>query len=1096
MLTCPSCGRENPDGARFCNACATPLAETVRGPHEERKVVTVLFADLVGFTSTAERLDPEEVRAILQPYHARLKTELERYGGTVEKFIGDAVMAVFGAPVAHEDDPERAVRAAVAIRDALAEEGQREVRIGITTGEALVTLGAHPEAGEPIASGDVVNTAARLQAGASVNTILVDEKTYRATDRAIEYAPARPVVAKGKSEPLAAWQALRPRARVGVERQGGAPLVGRTNELALLRETLARVVREREPQLLTLVGVPGIGKSRLVFELFQTIEEGTYGLVRWRHGRSLPYGDGIAFWALAEVVKAEAGVLESDTPHEAAAKLKAAVEDVLPDPTEATWVERHLAPLVGAEGEQPSGADRRSEAFAAWRRFLEALADERPLVLVFEDLHWADHALLDFVDDLVDWARGVPILVLATARPELLTRRSGWGGGKVNSATILLSPLSDTESATLLHALLGRSALDADVQTTLLERAGGNPLYTEEFARMLADRPGEVALPESVQGMIAARLDAVPREEKELLQDAAVVGRVFWAGALRGDRSLVEGRLRSLERKEFVRRERRPSVAGETEYVFRHALVREVAYDQIPRAQRADKHRAAADWIESLGRPEDHSEMLAHHYLRSLELRRAAGLPAGDEDARAHAALREAGDRAFALNAYDAAVRYYAEALTSQADDPDRPELMFRLARARHMTGDSLRERALTDAREELLAAGATERAAEADALLAESCWHRSDREACDRHLDDARALIDGLPPSQAKAYVLSQLARYRMLAGRDSEAIDLGQEALAMAERLGLDEVRAHALNTIGTSKNFAGDPSGIADLEASVEIALTVRSPEAARSLNNLAVLFWTHAEPRRARAVIDEAVRVGKDLGHVSIWRHARAQQISLLVDMGEWESGLRAADEFLAAEQKSAAEDSLRRRRARIRLGRGDAAGALEDLQTMLRLARAMKDPQARIPTLCSAIRLYVDAGAPVEARRLAEELFRDLPAGISDWMFVDLAFAATSIDRDRDLRRLLDEAPFVTPYGEAERALLDHDYARAADVFHDIGEAENEAAARLRTAAKLAAEGRAGEARPVLREALDFYRSVGATRYVEEGLRILPAEASA
>jgi class 3 adenylate cyclase/tetratricopeptide (TPR) repeat protein len=1095
---CVNCGQENPDGARFCNACATPFAEVESVPHEERKVVTVVFADLVGFTSTAERLDPEEIRAILRPYHLRLKTELERFGGTVEKFIGDAVMAVFGAPVAHEDDPERAVRAAVVIRDALVEEGRLEVRIGITTGEALVVLGARPGMGEAIVSGDVVNTAARLQAGAPVNTVLVDEKTYRATERVLDYAPAASVLAKGKADPIQAWEALRPRSRVGVERQGGAALVGRTNELGLLRETLARVVREREPQLLTLVGVPGIGKSRLVFELFKTIEGGQYGLVLWRHGRSLPYGDGMTFWALAEMTKAEAGILESDSTDDVEAKLRAAVDAVATDGPEAAWILRHLAPLVGVEGEQAGVDDRRSEAFAAWRRFFEALAEQRPLALVFEDLHWADDALLDFVDELVEWSRGVPILVLATARPELLTRRTGWGGGKVNSSTILLPPLSGAESVSLLHALLGRSVIDAEVQESLLEHAGGNPLYAEEFVRMVADRPDAIALPESVQGLIAARVDVLPPAEKELLQDAAVIGRVFWVGALKRDRTSVEELLHALARKEFLRRERRTSVAGETEYIFSHTLVREVAYEQIPRGQRAEKHRAVAEWIESLGRPEDHAEMLAHHYLRSLELGRAAGLPAGPSAARARVALSDAGDRAYGLNAYAAAARYYENALALWSDDdPDRPELLFRLGRALHVTSDHRGEQILNDAGAALLAAGHIERAAETEAMLAEGRWTRGDRAGSDLHIERARVLADDVPPSRAKAYVLSQVARYRMLAGDYREAIDFGQQALAMAEQFGLDELRAHALNNIGSAKENIHDDGGIADLEASIEIARAIRSPEAARALNNLATLYWGRGELRKALEMIDESVLLAKEIGHAAIWRHSRGQQISLLTDLGDWETGLRAADEFIAS-GASAVEDSIRRRRARIRLGRGDVDGALEDVRLLLEHARAMKAPQARIPSFGMATRLYVDVGALDKARPLAEEFVHGVPAGAADWMLIDFAWAAVSLARVDVLRVLLDQSSVVSAYGEAARALLDGEYVQAATVFEQIGEAENAAMAHLRAASKLVADGRPAEAEPSLQLALTFFHSVGASRYVAEagGLRAArPAAAS-
>ncbi|MDQ2964941.1 MAG: AAA family ATPase, partial [Chloroflexota bacterium] len=593
-MKCPRCGQANPEGAKFCLECGSTLAELPRSSREERKVVSVLFADLVGFTSRAEKMDPEEVRAVLEPYHASVRRDLERYGGTVEKFIGDAVMALFGAPVAHEDDPERAVRAALAIGETL-RDGPLQVRIGVTTGEALIALEARPGSGEGMAAGDVVNTAARLQGIAPVDGILVDESTYRATSRAIEYREHPPVILKGKSEPVQVWEATSARARFGVDvrQTGQAPLVGRVRELEMLGNALARARSEREPQLVTLVGVPGIGKSRVVWELFQQIDAGSE-LVAWRQGRSLPYAEGITFWALGEIVKAETGILETDPADEARIKLSRAVGALGEDASQAEWIERHLRPLLGLEAATELRGDHRGEAFAAWRRFLEALADRRPLVLVFEDLHWADDGLLDFIDHLVDWGTGVPLLVVATARPELLSRRPGWGGGKHNAATISLSPLSDAETQSLVGSLVERAVMPVSMREAVLERAQGNPLYAEEFARLLSERGRLDELPESVQGIIAARLDALSREEKELLQDAAVVGKVFWSGTLaqmRGRaRSEVEEHLHALEGKEFVRRERRSSLAAETEYAFRHILVRDVAYGQIPRGDRGERH--------------------------------------------------------------------------------------------------------------------------------------------------------------------------------------------------------------------------------------------------------------------------------------------------------------------------------------------------------------------------------------------------------------------------------------------------------------------------------------------------------------------------
>ena len=701
MITCARCGTENPDGFRFCGSCGSPLAEEFPEPREERKVVTALFADLVGFTGKAERLDPEDVRGLLSPYYGRLRSELERFGGTVEKFIGDAVVALFGAPVAHEDDPERAVRAALAVRDAVAELNEAtpdldlHVRVGVNTGEALVTLGARPSEGEGMAAGDVVNTASRLQSAAPVDGILVGEATYRATAAAIEYRGSDPVTAKGKAEPLPAWEAVQARARLGVDvvRSTGAPLVGRERELSVLTGALARAREERSPQLVTLVGEPGIGKSRLVTELLAAVEADAE-LIFWRQGRSLPYGEGVSFWALGEMVKSHAGILETDPDDEAGRKLQEAVGRLVADAEDARWVVRHLGPLVGLGGEELRG-DRQAEAFAAWRRFFEAMAEHDLTVLVFEDLHWADEGLLDFVDHLVEWATGVALLVVCTARPELLARRPGWGGGKPNSATASLSPLSSDDTARLLSHLLERSVLPTELQTALLARAGGNPLYAEEFARMAADRdlverPEALPLPESVQGIIAARLDGVAGEEKGLLQDASVLGTVFWVGGVSTigamERHRVEHLLHGLERRQFVRRDRRSSVARGTEYVFWHLLVRDVAYGQIPRARRAEKHRTAAEWTAGLGadRVEDRAEMIAHHYLAALEFARAAGQPTEGLQEPALQALVAAGDRAVGLNAFRAAVRFLQEAAAlARADHPDRPEILFKYGRAR-----------------------------------------------------------------------------------------------------------------------------------------------------------------------------------------------------------------------------------------------------------------------------------------------------------------------------------------------------------------------------------------------------------------------------
>jgi class 3 adenylate cyclase len=440
MPVCVVCGVENPDQARFCMACAAPLA-TDGGDRRERRVVSVLFADIVGYTERSERSDVEDVEDLLRGYYAMLRRDLERHGGVVEKFIGDAVVAVFGAPTAHEDDPERAVRAGFAIQESVRELRARaaveiQVRVGITTGEALVTFGASDGGASVV--GDVMNTAARIQSAAPTGSVLVDEVTRDASHRVIRYTPADAIEAKGKSDPVTVWLAVEPRSTVPEQpRVTDVPLVGRGEEIAQLLAVLGRSRREPSTQLVTIVGPPGIGKSRLLRELGRRVEP---GLFRWLRGRSLAYGDGITFWALGEMVKSEAQILEFDAADVAASKLERAIAAVVEDERDRAWIGQHLRPLVGLEGmASPSSEGRGAEAFAAWRRFFEALAERQPTILVFEDVHWADDALLDFVDLLTDRAGDVPLLIVCTARPELLERRSGWGGGKTNSTRSLRS---------------------------------------------------------------------------------------------------------------------------------------------------------------------------------------------------------------------------------------------------------------------------------------------------------------------------------------------------------------------------------------------------------------------------------------------------------------------------------------------------------------------------------------------------------------------------------------------------------------------------------------------------------------------------------
>ena len=1093
---CPSCGAAVGLDAAFCTSCGTELDEVPRPSTKERKSVSVLFADLVGFTERAERLDPEDVRTLLDAYHARVRGELERFGGTMEKFIGDAAVGLFGAPLAHEDDPERAVRAALAVRDA-AGELEETVRIGVTTGEALVTRDARTLEGEGMAAGDVVNTAARLQAAAAAGSILVDEATFRATEHTIDYREAPAVDAKGKMEPIRVWEAVAPRARLGVDIafKGAAPLVGREDELDALRDALARARRDRTAQLVTLVGLPGIGKSRLVYELWAGLEADPE-LLYWRQGRSLPYGEGVSFWALGEMTKAHAGILENDDAEVAERKLLQAVAQAVHDEAEAGWVAGHLRPLVGLHSGADSG-DRREEAFAGWRRFFEALAEQRPLVLVFEDIHWADDGLLDFIDHLVEWTTDVPLLVVCTARPELLERRPDWGGGKRNAAAISLSSLGDAEVSRLVQELVG------EAKPELVAHAGGNPLYAEEYARMLAQsgNGGPLALPDSVQGIIAARLDTLPLDEKALAQDAAVLGKVFWLGelahvaALPGD--VLDERLRALERKEFVRRERRSSVAGETAYVFRHALVRDVAYGQLPRGRRVEKHQLAAEWIESLGgdRSEDLADVVAHHYLSALELLRETGQDAGPVAERARLALREAGDRAAALFALDAAERFYATALELwPEDEPERPKLLLRYGRALQPQGRG--EQVLAQASEELLDSGDREAAAEAATLLGDVLWLRGETAAALEHFEGAVSLLSAGPPSRAKAFALAELARVRMMGDEAQRAVEVGSHAFEMAEALGLDELRASALNTLGVARFMTGDLDGLHNLERAIEISREIRSFQLTRALNNMASTLLALGEIERSHAFHTEALEVAKHVGWKAAVLWLEAEELDWSYYRGEWDEALAQADAILGADadlRHVPREMDARVIRALIRLARGDVLGADEDSSAALASTERFSDPQILFPALATRARVLFDRGAKAEAETLVVDLLdrwrKNLFTTASEW----LAYCASTImalGRGPDVCALAEAAPAKTRWLEASVALFDDNAAEAARIYARIGAKPDEADARLLAAEGLLRGGRRDEAEAELSQALEFYRRVAATRMIREAEALL------
>jgi class 3 adenylate cyclase len=622
--SCGACGQDNPEIARFCLACGAPLgAEDAR--REERRIVSVVFVDLVGFTSRSEQLDPEDVRAILTPYHGTVRDELESFGGVVEKFVGDAVMAVFGAPTAHGDDPERAVRAALAIREAVAalntEQPELELRIrgAVNTGEAVVTLSARPALGEAMVAGDVVNTASRLQQHAPVGEIVVGEETYRATRSAIEYEALEAVTAKGKTAPIAAWRAVAPASATGERHLSTTPFIGRDREIGLLDATWERVELERRPHLITVLGAPGVGKSRLMAEFTERISAGSGRVVR---GRCLPYRERSPYGAFAAQVKELAGIFDSDDVDVATDKLRALVERLV-GKDEAAVVAGHLAILLGFETE--ASAPDRDSLFQSVRVFIEAGARDEPTAFVFEDIHWADSALLDLIELLASRLHDLPVLLLTNARPELLDARPAWGGGLLAFNALPLEPLGGTDAAQLALHLLG-----ADTKAShVAQVAEGNPLFIEQLAAVMSERGDEEtgSLPTTIRGLVAARLDALPGDEREVILDASISGRLFWRGALERmapDPACLADALAALERRDLIRRDTVSLIEGDQQWSFKHVLIRDVAYDLQPRGRRRDGHRRVAEFIEE-STPEvgEAGAALARHWRGAGELEHA-----------------------------------------------------------------------------------------------------------------------------------------------------------------------------------------------------------------------------------------------------------------------------------------------------------------------------------------------------------------------------------------------------------------------------------------------------------------------------------------
>ena len=888
-MLCPSCGTTNPEGKKFCIECGTPLAlacascgDTLAGnekfcgecgapsparaaagaattaareaPAAERRLVSVLFADLVGFTTLSESRDPEEVRELLSRYFDTCSRLIGLYGGTVEKFIGDAVMAVWGTPTATEDDAERAVRAALDLVTAVAALGDEvgapdlRARAGVLTGEAAVTLGAE---GQGMVAGDLVNTASRIQSAATAGTVLVGESTRRTTEQTVAYEAAGAFELKGKEGLTPLWRALRvvSGARGSLKSHGlEAPFVGRDRELRQIKDLFHASADESKAHLVSVTGIAGIGKSRLAWEFYKYFD-GLPQLTYWHRGRCLAYGDGVTYWALADMVRMRCRIVEDEDPASALQKLRSTLEEHVTDPAERRFVEPRVAQLLGLAEQE---ARDRQDLFAAWRLFFERLADVYPTILAFEDMQWADASLLDFVEYLLEWSRNSPLYVITLARPELAERRPTWGAGHRNFSSLYLEPLSASAMEELLNGLV--PGLSAALRGQILARAEGVPLYAVETVRMLLDRGllvqegpiyrpvgeiGELEVPETLHGLIAARLDGLSQDERRLLQDGAVLGKTFAPAALAALTRLAEGDLEtllsSLVRKEVLGVQADPRSPEHGQYGFLQDLVRHVAYETLSKRERRSRHLAAAEHLIAAfaGEEDEVVEVVASHYVAAYEAAPDAG-DAAEIKEKAQAMLARAGERAASLGAAAESQRYFEQA-AALADEPrTQAELLNRAARLAHFAARP--EEAIRLYEESIAlyeAEGDTHAAARVSSRLAE-VEARSGRldDALER-MERAFAVISTDEPDEDLALLAARLANGYAFAGDLDMAGERAELALDIAESLGSPEVLTSAFDVKAFIAESRGHPEeSIAFLTRGLAIAIEHDLPELASS------------------------------------------------------------------------------------------------------------------------------------------------------------------------------------------------------------------------------------------------------------------------
>jgi class 3 adenylate cyclase len=936
------CGTENPAEAKFCMNCGNALAAPGPGPPvqappatapaaqsgraesppEERRQVTVLFADLSGYTAVSERMDPEAVKSLVDRALKRLADEVRRYGGTVDKYIGDNVMALFGAPLAHEDDEERAVRAALGMQAAMGEVNAGlpdgvtfALRVGLNTGEVL----AGAVGDDYTVVGDTVNVASRLQSAAEPGTVVVGERTFRATSAAIRYDRLDPLTLKGKAEPVPAWRAIGAAAEQAVGRAAAgteAPLVGRDYEIGMLVSLYERVVSERRSALVTLIGEAGVGKSRLLREFERRVcdRDDPPAL---RTGRSLPYGSGVVYWALSEVVRAECGILDTDTSETAWRKLVEAVAE--DEPEEAA--ERRAAVIARSLGldvpgelaaavESDDPERMRDELFSALRAKIERSAQRRPLVLAFEDIHWADEGMLDAIEHLAQWVRA-PLMLICLTRGELLERRPTWGGGRRNATQLFLEPLTVEDTRELVTALLGSSnGSGAEVIPAVAERSGGNPLFAEEMVRRIAEEgAGAADLPDSVQSVLAARLDALDPFERRLVQQAAVVGRTFWASALATlaaqEGQDLERALLSLQEKDILAPgSERGLVEGEREFAFKHVLIRDVAYGMLPRGVRAHKHFEVGRFIEERAgdRTDEVVSLLAEHYGRAAELGREAGLDAAAIDPFRERALRfleVAGDAAALLYSNQESAAHYRRARVL-ADGGD-PGLAARIG---EKLGDvSLRVGRVDEAIEVWEACldyhrgqEDLERVADLHRKVGAAQSHKGERRSAIEHYQKGINLLKDGPPRIELVRLYEEAAWLYLHTGDNMLAIYASEKALRLAERLGETRAASRAHGIFGRVFGRIGDnEKARTNLERSVELARGSDHGETILALLALGRhLEVSEADATGAQEAYGEALALAEQVGDLPNQVELHASLAQLAAYRGDWEQLAESTD----------------------------------------------------------------------------------------------------------------------------------------------------------------------------------------------------------